>query len=135
MQSLESGLELSVSRISSYYLQWWLCYSSSKIGIFQFFGGVKCASSDSVHHVINYVRRYVTTRQKIRKLPRVGIILQSSDRNNMLKLIKNITKIFTSQFRSNSNYFDCVVQLQANSKIGRCAARIRYSLYQLVWTH
>jgi hypothetical protein len=67
-----SGHKLSVFRISGYYLQWWLCYSSSKIGIFQFFGGVKCASSDSVHHVINYViphRHLITDHHQLVSVP------------------------------------------------------------------
>ena len=55
-KSYKSGLKLSVSKIPGYYLQWWLCCSSSKIGIFSIFGGVKCALGDSVHHVIRDVR-------------------------------------------------------------------------------
>ena len=54
-KSYKSGLKLSVSKIPGYYLQWWLCCSSSKIGIFSIFGGVKCALGDSVHHVIRDV--------------------------------------------------------------------------------
>ena len=51
-ESYKSGLKLSMSKIPGYYLQRWLCCSSSKIGIFSIFGGVKCASGDSVRQVM-----------------------------------------------------------------------------------
>ena len=76
-ESYKSGIKLSMSKIPGYYLQRWLCWvyswpgrqvgvrqvrlpvvtgnyccSSSKIGIFSIFGGVKCASGDSVRQVM-----------------------------------------------------------------------------------
>jgi hypothetical protein len=46
------GLKLSMSKIPGYFLQSWLRCSSSKIRVF---GAVMRASSDRVHHVIDYV--------------------------------------------------------------------------------
>ena len=51
-KSYKSGHKLSMSKISGYYLQLSLCCSNSKIGIFHFFGGVKCASGDTVRQVM-----------------------------------------------------------------------------------
>ena len=51
-KSYKSGHKLSMSKIPGYYLQLSLCCSNSKIGIFHFFGGVKCASGDTVRQVM-----------------------------------------------------------------------------------
>ena len=51
-KSYKSGHKLSMSKIPGYNLQLSLCCSNSKIGIFHFFGGVKCASGDTVRQVM-----------------------------------------------------------------------------------